>query len=1232
MGIAHFKFLARAVGALAVATTIGAAAPAFAGVPSTDCQALPANTCLGAPLAVAAPACRGSPASPEEDLSAALADLKAAPDATAAATARGRALAILEGDTRPAADDGRLVAGDESFFARKAYAGIPLLNTSTTTDATVKTVPAPATQGDVPTVDVREVRFGDHAILDTSMLRFEDMSAPFVVNWHVTELGTTFGGVLSPTPAKATGAQAPVWAPLGLPSLDMGTKHANRFHPDGDLEDTRLATQVIPVHMDAPGTLGGVILDPNLKPGSETFAQIAIGDANTAPPSLPATDQVSDMSAVGQLHADLVALDPADRSAVDTLVAQDEAIVPAMASRDTLPKADAASPTANVNVQFANAEAYVDQRNLRVSPGGSVTFAITNLDGVARHFDVRELYNRSKIDAQGVLSWGQFDSKLLGAGIDVPARTTVAVQYPVKPNDNAFSLWVGDADGGSQAGWAIALDRGPVKQSLEMGLGPVKPLHEALDSSGKLWVTLANTDEVARITPDQGTLSKGDPEVFPLPHGINDPTPANRPDPATIAAGPVLGPGDVQVDGHGIVWVTLGVGNAIARIDPQAAKAGTTQGIEIFHLKECTELTCRRAPVPGAAATVLSRIPLQMRLYEDGRENTVMFFTEQAADTIGVLRVDKDGHQLDEAHLNCGCLQPLGLALDPSGDVWFSEGSSNRLGRMTLDPTAPFAAKPAIAHYNIPGAVCESVPGQAPNGDPACAKPTGPLPPLVLPNPALTTLPHSVAVDRKGRVWYTGEASERVGYLDPAKAQEGTTKGFEDAAGPVNEFKRSLAPADMAIDADGTVFFSDEYGDQIATPTVDDAGKIHAEVAFRPNARNSLTDSPLIDPSGNLWFLEAGANLITRVSDVAAGVPLPARSPTLTANTATGRVTGSGISTQISSIDVRVFRGATLVAHADGVPVRGQSFATTVPLRADDRIEFAPHAAHPQQVFSFRVARLAAGVTAGGAVAGGALTGTSPLADAVTIEAGGRTASARISADDGSFTWAGPATSGTVSWTAGTVSARFRTVTPFAADAAPSNPGGGAATQPPAPAKPATPAPAKPATPAPANPTPTPAACTTARWLVRSGSGAKARRALPLLDLTAADAQRCLGRPAKRTRSGATERWTYRGATALELKLVRGRVAAFTLRGRSIRSAPDRAAVGGSLSSFRKALGTLARDAKHGYRAVVAVGADRVADVRLAVSSSGKVTRLSATLKPRTKLDAAGRRLLGGAR
>src|SRR3954465_5484660 len=921
-GIRHFTHLARrAACALAVvaASLAGAAGASAAPAPGADCQALPARTCLGAPFApgdqrAGVLANLGSPTSPEEDLTQALSDLAGAPGADAAAKARGRALAILEGSATP------LVAGDEAFLDDKAYKGIALLGTQ----AKIQEIPAGTT-----TVDVREVRFGDHALLDTSMLRFADMSTQFTIRWHVTELGTSFGGVLSPAAVPASGdAENAVLQPLGLPGLMMGTHQANRFNPGGLDEETRLATQVFTVGPFTPSALvGGGILDPNVKAGHETFAQIAVGAADAAAPDVPAT--VADIAAESparQLHDDLDALDPTDPGFLDAAKAkgaQDGDLVGAMMSRDTLPKPAAASASADVSVQFANGEAYVSKRALRVAPGSGVTFSVTNLDGVDHDFAVRQLHDRAKVDPLGVLAWGHFTTDVLDR-VTVPAGATVSVPIDTLAA-NAFSLWIGDPQGGDQAAMAVSLDRGPRQQSLSLGLGAILPLHQALDRSGHMWVSMANNDTVVRLTPTTDNLSNPDPQVFPLPGGIT----ADPPPPGPAAAA-VLGPGDVQIDSHGIVWVTLGVGNAIARIDPERADKSWPDGITIFNLKPCTEVTCRKAPVPGPAAAPLSRIPLQLRLYEDGGQNTVMFFTEQGADSIGALRVSPEGDKLDEQHLNCGCLQPLGIALDPSGDVWFTEGSSNRLGRMTLDPTHPLSADSKIAHYNIPNAVCEAVPGQAPNGDPACKQPTPPLGPLVLPNPALTTLPHSVAVDRKGRVWYTGEASERVGYLDPAKAQPKTTKGFVDAAGPTNEFGRALAPADMTIDAAGTVFFSDEYGDQIASATVGDAGQIEAKFAFRPSARNSLTDSPLIDPSGNLWFLEAGANLITPVSGVGVGVPLPSRAPLLVANTATGRVTGSGLSTEMSSLDFRVVRGTTIVAHADGVAVSGGSFATNV--------------------------------------------------------------------------------------------------------------------------------------------------------------------------------------------------------------------------------------------------------------------------------------------------------------
>jgi hypothetical protein len=98
------------------------------------------------------------------------------------------------------------------------------------------------------------------------------------------------------------------------------------------------------------------------------------------------------------------------------------------------------------------------------------------------------------------------------------------------------------------------------------------------------------------------------------------------------------------------------------------------------------------------------------------------------------------------------------------------------------------------------------------------------------------------------------------------------------------------------------------------------------------------------------------------------------------------------------------------------------------------------------------------------------------------------------------------------------------------------------------------------------------------------------------------------------------------------VRLSRGKVSGFTLLGRGLGSAPDGAQVGADLASFRKALGSVARDGISGYRGVVAIGSAQVADVRLKVSAKNRVLRVTVSLKKRSTLDRAGRRLVGSAR
>ena len=198
MGIAHFKKATRHTTCV-LALTVGLLAAGATGAQAAvDCQSEPgfcrAESFFPSDAGnAAALANLGSTGAPDDDLLSALDDLataQTADDADGAAKAKGRALAILEGSADP------LVAGDADFLDRKAYKGIALLNT----EPKVQDVPAGTT-----TVDVREVRYGDHAILDTSMLRFEDMGTPFTIRWHITELGTSFGGELAPASVPSSG-------------------------------------------------------------------------------------------------------------------------------------------------------------------------------------------------------------------------------------------------------------------------------------------------------------------------------------------------------------------------------------------------------------------------------------------------------------------------------------------------------------------------------------------------------------------------------------------------------------------------------------------------------------------------------------------------------------------------------------------------------------------------------------------------------------------------------------------------------------------------------------------------------------------------------------------------------------------------------------------------------------------------------------------------------------------
>ena len=154
--------------------------------------------------------------------------------------------------------------------------------------------------------------------------------------------------------------------------------------------------------MPAPKNITGGILDPNLKAGHETFAQIAVApnipdaEGNEPAPMMPDAADVCDASPEKQI------LDGLEHGTDPTALLD---MVGKLRSRDTLPIGTDAA-TADAAVTFANSEAYVSKRSLRLAPDGSMTIALTNRDGIARKVDIRQLTDRSKVGAAGVAELG----------------------------------------------------------------------------------------------------------------------------------------------------------------------------------------------------------------------------------------------------------------------------------------------------------------------------------------------------------------------------------------------------------------------------------------------------------------------------------------------------------------------------------------------------------------------------------------------------------------------------------------------------------------------------------------------------------------------------------------------------------------------------------------------------------------------------------------------------------
>jgi streptogramin lyase len=305
-------------------------------------------------------------------------------------------------------------------------------------------------------------------------------------------------------------------------------------------------------------------------------------------------------------------------------------------------------------------------------------------------------------------------------------------------------------------------------------------------SDGSVWVALARVGRLGRFVNGELREFPLPDNAFPVGIALDPSGPVwysdvrrnviGKLDPSTAAVREYALPGrDVWPfflvrDGSGRLWFTERVGNAIGMLNPETGEV-------------------REYPVP-----VPNSQPAGLTITPSGR----LYFTENSGNRIGVLE-PATGALVEYAIPTKASpgpyYGPAGITSDARGNVWFAE-LDGRLGRIAAGATTieefavPYpAARPAGIVADVSGLVWfTELDGNAissfhpesgtfrrfplPTGRPD-SKPMGP--PEVnargerpgLGPSARSSRPFGIAIDREGRVWFSEQYGQKVGHLTP---------------------------------------------------------------------------------------------------------------------------------------------------------------------------------------------------------------------------------------------------------------------------------------------------------------------------------------------------------------------------------------------------------------------------------------------------------------------------------
>ena len=182
-------------------------------------------------------------------------------------------------------------------------------------------------------------------------------------------------------------------------------------------------------------------------------------------------------------------------------------------------------------------------------------------------------------------------------------------------------------------------------------------------------------------------------------------------------------------------------------------------------------------------------------------------------------------HWMKTYQLPTGYAQPLFLAIDAQGQVWFTMPMNDSIGMLNPGNTSnPFQ------QWTIPTA---------------------------------NAGPWDIAIDHNGKIWFTEFYSNKIGHFDPV------TQTF---MGEVTTPASNSNPYGITVDASNNIWFT-ENNSSIALIGEYTAGGQLQEYKIRSSPPGALTPHLITtDPNGNVWWTEGWVGMIAELK-VAQAVP-----------------------------------------------------------------------------------------------------------------------------------------------------------------------------------------------------------------------------------------------------------------------------------------------------------------------------------------------------------------------